>query len=90
MERCLKLGWLGGIDGLSAEVVIVRQTATKGEVTRQLFLNWREEVPRAVKFTQMGWTVMLDSEGMVAREVDMQNLLTNFPGLHRTKEGIYP
>ena len=68
MERCLKLGWLGGIDGLRTEVVIVRQTATKGEVTHQVFQNWREEVPPAVKITQMGWTDVLDAGGVVARE----------------------
>ena len=37
-----------------------------------------------------GMDRLLDSAGMVAREVNMQNLLTNFPYLHRTKKGSYP
>ena len=80
----------GGIHGFSTEVVKVRQTATNGVVKRHVFLNWREGVPPPVKFTQMGWADMLVPEGMAKKDIDMQILSSNFPGLHRTKEGIYP
>ena len=90
VDVCIILGWMGGIDGLHTEVVKGRQKTVNGVVTRHVFLNSREAALPMVKFKQIGWEDMFIPEGMATKDIELQVLSSNFQGLHRTKEGVYP